>query len=98
MYAVIFRATIKELDDTYSEMAATMRQLALEKYGCLEFTAVSEDQQEIAVSYWNNLQQIKDWKQDLQHQAAQQLGQSRWYESYKVQVVEIVREYDFNLN
>ncbi len=46
MYAVIFRAEINELDDSYSEMATQMRELAIKKYGCTEFTAVTKGNQE----------------------------------------------------
>jgi heme-degrading monooxygenase HmoA len=36
---------------------------------------------------------IKKWKQDEVHQLAQRLGKEKWYTSYKVQIVEILREY-----
>ena len=93
VYAVIFRAEIKMLDDAYSEMASKMRNLAVLKYGCIEFTAVTEGTQEIAISYWNNPEDIQRWKKDSEHLIAQELGQSSWYHSYKVQIVEIKREY-----
>jgi len=93
MYAVIFRSEVNKLDSRYSEMAAQMRELAINKYGCLEFTSVTEDAQEIAISYWQNQEQIKKWKQDSKHLVAQELGQAIWYKSYTVQVVEVIREY-----
>ena len=95
MYAVIFKAEIKKLDGHYSETAQRMRKLAQSKYGCTEFIAVTEGNQEIAISYWQDLEQIAKWKQDAEHLVAQQLGQSVWYQSYRVQVTEVVREYDF---
>lgn len=94
MYAVIFRAEINELDESYSKMAAQMRTLAIDKYACTEFTAVTEGMQEIAISYWQNLDMIRQWKQDAQHLIAQELGRSKWYKSYQVQIVEIMREYN----
>ncbi len=93
MYAVIFRATIRQLDSAYSDMASQLRQLALDRYGCLEFTAVTEGEQEIAISYWSDLEQIKQWKQDPLHLQAQQLGKQQWYRDYRVQIVEVLREY-----
>ncbi len=68
-------------------------QLAIEGYGCLEFTSVREGHLELAISYWNTLEQIGLWKQNTEHQAAQERGKSKWYQSYQVQVVEIVSEY-----
>jgi heme-degrading monooxygenase HmoA len=93
MYAVIFRAEINELDEAYADMAARMRDLAMQKYGCVEFTAMTEGKQEIAISYWDDQEQIKAWKQDPEHRKAQKLGRSKWYKSYRVQVVEIIRDY-----
>ena len=93
MYAVIFRAEIKDLDEEYVEAAEQMRALALRSYDCIEFTSVTEGAQEIAISYWETEEQIRKWKEDPKHLAVQERGRSRWYKSYKVQVVEIVREY-----
>ncbi|MFV1993442.1 MAG: antibiotic biosynthesis monooxygenase [Acidiferrobacterales bacterium] len=93
MYAVIFIAEIKKRDKVYSETAKRMQDLAINKYGCTEFISATEAGQEIAISYWQNQAQIKEWKQDIEHLAAQNLGRSTWYKHYKVQVVEIIREY-----
>jgi len=93
MYAVIFRAEVNALDDAYAKMAARMRELAMDRFGCTEFASVTEGTTEIAISYWQSQEQIKQWKQDVEHLAAQQLGKSRWYKSYHIQVVEIIREY-----
>ena len=96
MYAVIFKAEINKLDKSYSETAQRMRELAINKYGCTEFVAVTEGTQEIAISYWKNQEQIKEWKLDAEHLVAQELGRSIWYKSYKVEVVEVIREYAKN--
>lgn len=96
MFAVIFKAKIKNLDEQYSQTAIKMRDLAFEKYGCLDFVAVSEGEQEVAISYWPDEQSILAWKQDPEHLLAQQQGQKDWYGSYTVEVVEIKRQYSSN--
>ena len=96
MYAVIFRAEINEIDESYSKMASRARDLAINKYGCVDFTAVTEGKQEIAISYWTTKEQISAWKNDPEHKQAQELGRSKWYKSYSVQVVEIIRKYNKN--
>lgn len=63
------------------------------EYGCTEFTSCTEGNTEIAISYWETQAQIKAWKQNAEHLTAQSLGKSTWYKSYRVQVVEVVREY-----
>jgi heme-degrading monooxygenase HmoA len=93
MYAVIFIAEINAIDEAYLQMATQLRELAKTKYGCTEFISVTEGKSEISISYWDSEEQIRQWKQDSEHLVAQQLGRSTWYKSYKVQVVEVVREY-----
>ncbi len=93
MYAVIFRAEIAELDAEYSAMAEKMRRIAINQYGCREFTSCTEGNTEIAISYWDNESQIKEWRYNSEHLAAQGKGRSKWYKSYTVQVVKIAREY-----
>ncbi|MBV1870491.1 MAG: antibiotic biosynthesis monooxygenase [Gammaproteobacteria bacterium] len=91
MYAVIFRATINELDPQYSEMTKRMRELAINEYGCTEFTACTEGNNEIAISYWPSKTHIKAWHENEEHKKAQALGKSKWYKSYQVQVTEVLR-------
>lgn len=96
MFAVIFKAEINELDAEYTEVAERMRNLAINEYGCTEFTALTEGDTEIAISYWEDDDQIRKWKQNAEHLSAQAKGKSKWYKSYTVQVVEVLREYRSN--
>ena len=73
MYAVIFRAEIGEIDETYSEMASRARDLAISKYGCVDLTVVTDGNQEVAISYWPTQDQIREWINDPIHQKAQEL-------------------------
>ena len=93
MYVVIFRAKIKHLDDEYLQMAARMRTLALNQFGCIEFQSITEGTDEVALSYWPSEEAIRAWKSHPEHVLAQHAGQERWYESYTVQVAQITREY-----
>lgn len=94
MFAVIFNAEIKKLDAEYAATAERMRELAKSEYGCLEFIACTEGSREIAISYWKSLEQIRAWKANPEHLRAQALGKSKWYKSYQVRIVEVVRQYD----
>lgn len=93
MFVVIFRAQAKALDAEYSAMAAQMRDLALTQFGCLDFTAATEGDQEIAVSYWPDEASIRAWKQHTDHLLAQRLGRELWYARYSVEVAEVKRHY-----
>lgn len=93
MFVVIFRATVRELDSEYSALAARMRELALTRFGCVEFHALTQGNEEIALSYWPDEESILAWRQHPEHVEAQRLGRTRWYDSYRVEVSEITRDY-----
>jgi heme-degrading monooxygenase HmoA len=93
MYAVIFRATVGELDQQYNEAIERMKSLAFEQYGCLEFFALMDGEDRVAISYWNTEEDIHNWKRNSEHLKAQAQGRDKWYKSYSVQVAEVQREY-----
>ena len=93
MFVVIFRARARKLDDEYARVAARMRELALSEFGCLEFHAVAEDDEEVALSYWPDEDSIRRWRSHPEHLLAQQAGREGWYESYSVQVARVSRQY-----
>lgn len=90
MIVVIFKATFAESDDEYFHTAERLKELALTKYGCEDFVSVTQGNEEIAISYWQTMQQIRDWKNDPEHRRAQILGREKWYKSFNVEICEIV--------
>ena len=92
-YVVIFKAKIKSLDQKYFDTANQLREKALTQFNCQKFEAVSENDFEIALSYWNSLEDIQAWHKDAEHQAAQRLGKQRWYESFSVEICEVLKSY-----
>lgn len=93
MYVVIFTAKIVELDAEYFDLASKLRERAINDYGCTEFISTSQGSQEIALSYWPDLESIKRWKADELHLKAQDLGRSDWYQGYRIEICEITRRY-----
>jgi heme-degrading monooxygenase HmoA len=93
VYVVIFHAKIRSHDAEYVEVAARMRELALGEFGCIEFHAVTDGSDEVALSYWPSEESIRAWKAHPEHVLAQQSGRERWYESYSVQVARVTRTY-----
>lgn len=93
-YAVIFTSTRTDLDDNYAEMAVRMETLAKQQAG---FLGVESARNEIGitVSYWESLEAIAKWKQNLDHLDAQFLGQQKWYENYVVRIAKVEKEYSF---
>ena len=93
-YAVIFTSTRTELDDSYSDMVIKMETLAKQQPG---FLGVESARNEIGitVSYWESLEAIANWKQNLDHLDAQFLGRQKWYENYTVRIAKVEKEYGF---
>jgi len=93
-YAVIFTSTQNENIEGYSEMAEKMETLARQQKGFLGIES-ARNQVGIAVSYWESLEAIKNWKQHSEHLLAQQKGRTQWYNWYHVRICKVEREYDF---
>jgi len=91
MYAVIFKATIKALDKDYATQANSLRDKALSEYGCIDFTSCTEGNREIAISYWPSFDHIRAWRNDPEHLQAQKLGKEKWYETFEVNITQVIR-------
>ncbi|MBB6671917.1 antibiotic biosynthesis monooxygenase family protein [Cohnella nanjingensis] len=95
-YAVIFTSQRTEGDQGYGSMADRMEQLAGEQPGFLGVESVRDASGAgITVSYWDSLEAITNWKQNQAHLAAQDKGKQVWYESYKVRICKVEREYAY---
>jgi heme-degrading monooxygenase HmoA len=94
MYAVIFTAQLGELDQVYFDTIKRMRELAQQEYGCLKFLSLSEGNHEVSISYWETQEHIQRWKENTEHLQAQVLGKSKWYKSYQVDIVKVIRQYE----
>jgi heme-degrading monooxygenase HmoA len=95
-YAVIFTSVRTENTEGYAEMASLMEKLAKEQEGFLGIESAREEIG-ITVSYWKDLESIKNWKQNIDHIQAQQKGRSTWYKSYTTRIALVEREYSFEI-
>ena len=92
-YAVIFTSKKISEDKGYSEMANRMVELVSKQEGFLGFESAREDLG-ITISYWKDIESIKKWKANLEHQKAQKLGKELWYKEYKIRIAKIERDYE----
>ncbi|OYD21192.1 antibiotic biosynthesis monooxygenase family protein [Oceanimonas baumannii] len=91
-YAVVFTSIRTEDNDGYEQMANNMAELAAKQSGFLGVESAREGVG-ITVSYWSDLESIKSWKANVEHQEAQRLGRERWYSSFKTRVSKVERDY-----
>ena len=91
-YAVIFTSHRKEGDNGYGQMASRMIELASEQPGFLGVESARDDIG-ITVSYWSDIESIKQWKENAEHQEAQKMGHEKWYSTFKVRISKVERDY-----
>ena len=92
-YAVIFTSTRTEGDHGYAAMSDRMIELAEKQPGFLGVEHAREDIG-ITVSYWKDLESIKNWKHHAEHSIARQKGREEWYRSFKVRITRVERDYE----
>lgn len=93
-YAVIFTSTRTEVEAGYAEMATKMVELAKAQPGFIGMES-ARSEIGITVSYWESLEAIKNWKANMEHFEAQEIGRTTWYKNYKVRIAKVEREYEF---
>ncbi len=92
-YAVIFSSIRTDVDDGYADTAIKMVELAQEQDG---FLGVESARNEIGitVSYWRDLESIKQWKEHSEHKLARAKGREVWYTNYKTRIAKVERDYE----
>lgn len=95
-YAVIFTSIKVGADEGYSRTARLMDELAKQQPGYLGIESAREEIG-ITVSYWKDLDSIRNWKLQVDHQVAQKLGREKWYSQYKTRICLVERDYGFGL-
>jgi heme-degrading monooxygenase HmoA len=93
-YAVIFTSTITGENQNYAAMADAMVKLAQQQDGFLGIES-ARNELGITVSYWRDLESIKNWRENAQHSIAREMGRSDWYQSFKTRIAKVERDYDF---
>ena len=93
-YAVIFSTIVNKNLEGYIETADRMEKLAREQHG---FLGIESARKEIGitVSYWQNLDDITTWKNNIEHTEARNLGREKWYKKYQLRICKVEREYGF---
>ena len=93
-YAVIFTSIKHKKNAEYEEVSKRMVDLVQKQPGFLGMESAHE-QLGITVSYWKNIESIQNWRNNFEHQEAQKLGKEKFYQSYKVRISKVERDYSF---
>jgi heme-degrading monooxygenase HmoA len=97
MLVILFRSKLTaQAGDDYGRMATAMAAHARTFPGFVDvksFTA--DDGERLTVVWWEDEETLKVWATDAKHRIAQQAGRDRWYEYYKMDVAQVLRESNF---
>ena len=93
-YAVIFTTVLNAEIDGYLETAQHMEELAKLQNGYLGIES-ARSEVGITVSYWKSLDDILNWKNNVEHTEARNLGRGKWYKKYQLRICKVEREYGF---
>ena len=94
-YAVIFTSYRTGGDNGYSQVATRMVELASKQPGFLGAESARENVG-ITVSYWKDIDSIKQWKKNIEHIDAQEKGRDTWYSSFKTRICKVESDYEFS--
>ncbi|MBC8154030.1 MAG: antibiotic biosynthesis monooxygenase [Bacteroidetes bacterium] len=101
-YAVIFSSVRTETNGGYTAMADRMVELAAQQPGFLGVESARESRDDgpfgITVSYWESLEAIRHWRLNAEHTLARETGRTHWYETFRVRICLVEREYGFDRN
>lgn len=93
--AVIFTSLKNEVTakDDYDLMNALTEAESnkIEGYIGCESTRM-DDGWGITVSYWTNMDAVKQWQKNTVHQQAKQKGRSLWYHQYSIRICEVMKD------
>lgn len=91
-YAVIFSSLRTAGDDGYGAMSDRMLELVARQPGFLGVESAREGLG-VTVSYWQDLESIRQWKVQAEHLQAQALGHQKWYSAFKTRIAKVERDY-----
>ena len=96
-YAVIFTSQTTGVSTDYASTADRMVELAAAQPGYLGVESVrGADGLGITVSYWRDLESIRNWRAHGEHTLARERGRAEWYSGYKLRIARVEREYEWS--
>ncbi|KAG7662049.1 yqjZ [[Candida] subhashii] len=99
-YAVTFSSDLSsEVDDeSYGTIADRMVELAKNQPGFLGVQSVRDPITKfgLTISYWKELENIKNWKANSEHLVAQRQGRADFYTHFETRICKVERDYTFD--
>ena len=98
MVIVLIRTKLRSDADlaAYGALSTQMEALLRSMPGFVDVNGyASTDGNEIGVVRFESLASLRTWREHPEHREAQARGRSEFYASYRIEVAEVVRAYEF---
>jgi heme-degrading monooxygenase HmoA len=94
----VFRSRLRpEARTEYDAWAERMLELARAMPGFVDFkTFRADDEERVSVITFDSLEHHQAWRDHPEHGAAQELGRERFYQSFAIQVCEVIQARHFS--
>jgi heme-degrading monooxygenase HmoA len=93
-YVVIFTSIRTPGDEGYSAMSDKMIEEVMKQPGFLGFESARNDIG-ITVSYWTDIESVRNWRMHEKHTIARNKGREKWYQAYKTRICVVESDYDW---
>jgi heme-degrading monooxygenase HmoA len=97
MYAVIFEVwPTKDGKEEYLQIASKLKEFLQNREGFISierFQSLSEENKLLSLSFWEDEKAIEIWRNMFEHRIAQDKGNAKIFEKYRIRVANILRDY-----
>lgn len=98
MILVLFLSTLTpEAGDDYEQMAEEMLSTAKDMPGFVDFkTFQAADGERVSIIRWQDRETLAQWRKHPRHLIAQQQGRAKWYQYFRIEVAEVIRQSSYD--
>ncbi|MFA9373252.1 MAG: antibiotic biosynthesis monooxygenase [Poseidonibacter sp.] len=97
MYAVIFEVEIADgKKEQYLSIAAMLKEQLIKMPGFLSierFQSLVNEGKLLSLSFWENEESLINWKNNIDHMAAQKNGRESIFKDYRITIANVERDY-----
>ena len=97
MYAVIFEVIpTKTGKEEYLKIASTLKEFLQNREGFISierFQSLVDENKLLSLSFWEDEKSIEIWRNMFEHRVAQDKGNARIFEDYRIRVAKVERDY-----
>jgi heme-degrading monooxygenase HmoA len=90
-FAVIFTSVRTSVDEGYEDTDKKLEKLVKNQPGFLGMESVRKELG-ITVCYWKDMESVKSWARNSEHQLAKKRRRNEWYKEYRVRICKVEKE------